>query len=450
VEDSAVAQDVTRGLAQFIVSARFEDLPDPVRHEAKRTLLNWVACAIGGAHHETVGKALAALEPFFGAAEATLFGRGERADILNAALLNGISSHVLDFDDTHIDTAIHLAVPVAPAILALAEHRRLSGAALINALVVGIETELKIGMAVTPAHYQAGWHITGTVGVFGSAAAAATLLGLSEQQTCWALGLAAAQPVGLQNMFGSMTKSFHPGRAAQNGLTAALLAGAGYTACANALDGKRGWLNVVSSACNPEVFARAGWEILNNSYKPFACGLVVHPVIDGCLRLRRAHALAADAIERIELAVHPKVLDLTAIADPRTGLEGKFSVNHAAAVVIVEGAAGEREFSDEVVRTPPVAQLRQRVTATIDRSLGKAQARVAILLKSGERLDVLVEHAIGSVQNPMSDRMLEEKFRGLADGVLSGAQTEHLIELCWTAEKLANAGDIARAAGRDA
>jgi 2-methylcitrate dehydratase PrpD len=302
-------------------------------------------------------------------------------------------------------------------------------------------------MAVTPAHYQAGWHITGSAGVFGSAAAAATLLGLSEPQTCWALGLAAAQPVGLQIMFGSMTKSFHPGRAAQNGLTAALLAGAGYTACEHALEGKRGWLNVVSRACNMDVFTRDGWEILNNSYKPFACGLVVHPVIDGCLRLRSERPLDIDAIDRIELAVHPKVLDLTAIADPKTGLEGKFSVNHAAAVALVEGAAGEREFSDAVVGAPAVAQLRRRVSATIDRSLGKAQARVAILLKNGRRLDVFVEHALGSVQNPLSDRMLEDKFRGLAEGVLPAGQAERVIELCWNADKLTDAGEIARSAG---
>jgi 2-methylcitrate dehydratase PrpD len=439
--------DLTRGLARFITASRYEDLPEPVRHEAKRTLLNWTGCAIGGSHHETVAKALAALAPFFGAAQATLLGRRERADALHAALLNGISSHVLDFDDTHIETAIHLAAPVAPVILALAEHRGANGRDLINALVIGIETELRVGMAVTPAHYQAGWHITGTAGVFGSAAAAGRMLGLNEQQMCWALGLAAAQPVGLQEMFGSMTKSFHPGRAAQNGLTAALLAGAGYTASERALEARRGWLNVMSTACNYGAFAPEGWEILNNSYKPFACGLVVHPVIDGCLRLRGKNALAADAIDRIEVAVHPRVLDVTAIADPKTGLEGKFSVNHAAAVAIVEGAAGERQFSDEAVRAPAIAELRRRVFATIDPGLGKAQARVAILLKNGARLDMFVEHAIGSVENPMSDQMLEDKFRGLSEGILQAAQTERVIDLCWNVEKMASAGDIARCAG---
>jgi len=445
-EAAEASHDLTRKLARFILSARFQDLPDTVRHEGARTLLNWVGCAIGGSRHETVTKAMAALLPFFGPPQATLFGRSERVDVLHAALLNGISSHVLDFDDTHIDTAIHPAAPVAPAILALAEHRPVSGPDFMAALIVGIETEFRIGMAVTPAHYKTGWHITGTAGVFGSAAAAGRLLGLSEQQMCWALGLAAAQPVGLQEMFGSMTKSFHPGRAAQNGLTAALLAHKGYTASEHGLEAKHGWLNVLSTACDYAAFTGAGWEILNNSYKPFACGLVVHPVIDGCIQLRDKNGLTPDMIDRIEVAVHPRVMDVTAIKNPKTGLEGKFSVYHAAAVAVAEGAAGEREFSDAAVRAAVIAELRRRVLATIDPALGKAQARVTVLLKKGDRLSVFVEHALGSVQNPMSDRNLEDKFRGLSEDILSVDRMDRLIDRCWGADKLVDAGEIARSA----
>jgi len=441
--------DITQVLTRFIRDTRFEDLPAPMRHEAERTLINWIGCAIGGAPHETVTRAIQALAPFFGPPQATLCGRRERADILHAALLNGISSHVLDFDDTHIETAIHPAAPVLPAILALAEHIPVSGRDFLAALVVGIETELRIGVAVTPAHYRAGWHITGTVGVFGSAAAAGKLLGLSEQELAWALGLAAAQPVGLQEMFGSMTKSFHPGRAGQNGLTAALLARAGYTSSPRALEAERGWLKVLSSACDTEAITGPAppWEILNNSYKPFACGLVVHPVIDGCLRLRAAHGLTAETIERIEAVVHPRVMDVTAIREPTTGLQGKFSVYHAAAVAIAEGAAGEREFGDEIVRAPRIAQLRRRVAVEIDPAVGKAQAHVAIVLKGGARHAVFVEHAVGSVQNPMSDQMIEDKFRGLTEGMLAGAQADKILDLCRGADKLVDAGAIGRAAG---
>src|SRR5207245_2566714 len=150
-------------------------------------------------------------------------------DVMHAALMNGISSHVFDYDDTHLRTIIHPAGPVASALLALSEYQPISGRDFVNALVLGVETECRIGNAVYPAHYDIGWHITGTVGPFGAAAAVGKILGLNEQQMVWALGLAAVQPVGLKEMFGSMTKSFHPGRAAQNGLTAAFLASKNYT-----------------------------------------------------------------------------------------------------------------------------------------------------------------------------------------------------------------------------
>ena len=447
-QSAEAPNDVTSKLARFIVSARYEDLPDTVRHEAKRTLLNWVGCAIGGSPQETVGNAIAALAPFTGSRQATLFGRAERMDALNAALLNGISSHVLDFDDTHAQTAIHPAAPIAPAILALAEHRPVSGRDLIGALVAGVETECRIGIAVSPSHYEIGWHITGTAGAFGSAAAAGKLLGLNEQQMAWALGLAAAQPVGLQEMFGSMTKSFHPGKTAQNGLTAALLASKGFTASEHALEARRGWLNVMSTERNYAALTNEGWEILRNSYKPFACGLVVHPVIDGCIQLRNRNRLTADMIDRVEVSVHPRVMLVTAIKDPKTGLEGKFSVYHAAAVALVDGAAGEQQFSDESVRVPAIVELRKRVVPTVDPTVGKEQARVTVLLKNGERLAIFVEHAVGSVEKPMSDRQLEDKFRGLADGILPAGQTRELIDLCWRADTLADAGDIARKAGK--
>src|SRR5262249_54592848 len=189
------------------------------------------------------------------------------------------------------------------------------------------------------------------------------------------------------------------------------------------------------------------WEILKNSYKPFACGLVVHPVIDGCIQLRNRNRLTADAIERIEVTVHPRVMQITAIKEPKTGLEGKFSVHHAAAVAIVDGAAGERQFSDESVRAWATVALRKRVFPTIDPAVGKDQARVTIVLKNGERLTVFVEHAVGSVENPMSDRMIEDKFRGLAEGILTAEQARSIVDLCWRADQLADAGEVARRGG---
>jgi len=447
--EAAAVTDVTRRLAKYVVSAKAADVPAPVRKEAARTVLNWMGAALGGCRHETVDHAIAALAPFSGPAQAGILGRRERLDILHAALMNGISSHVLDFDDTHPKTIIHPAAPVMPAILALAEYRATSGSDFITAFVVGVEVECRIGNMAYPKHYDAGWHITGTAGVFGAAAAAGKLLGLSEQQIAWALGLAAAQPVGLQEMFGTMTKSFHPGRAAQNGLTSALLAARNFTSSSQSLEAKYGWGNVLSASRDyAQLTDKLGetYEISVNTYKPFPCGVVMHPTIDGCIQLRREHTLANDAIDRVELRVHPLVLQLTSKKAPESGLESKFSIYHAASVALIEGAAGITEFSDRAARDPAVVALRDRVTAIVDPAIKEDQVRVTVWMKDGRRVEKFVEHAVGSVEHPMSDAELEAKFSRLADGVLPPDRIRRLADLCWNVEALKGAGELSRAA----
>jgi 2-methylcitrate dehydratase PrpD len=445
---SAAPADVTRRLARYVVSARPEDIPAAVVREARRTVVNWVGCALGGARHETLDHAIAALAPFAGAAQATVLGRRERMDAMTVALMNGMSSHVLDFDDTHLKTVIHPAGPVAPAILALAEQRPVSGREFMHALILGAEVECRIGNAVYPAHYDRGWHITGTAGVFGAAAAAGKLLGLNEQQMVWALGLAAVQPVGLREMFGSMTKSFHPGRASQNGLVAAVLASKNFTSADTALEGKSGWAHVVSTQVRwDEITGGLGdrFELLLNTYKPFACGVVMHPTIDACLQLRAEHRLTADQIARIDLAVHPLVLELTGKRTPQTGLEAKFSIYTAAALAIVAGGAGPKQFSDALVKDAALVALRDRVTATATPGVGEAQVRVAITLNDGRRLEKAIEHVMGSVERPMSDADLDAKFLDLADGVLPAARARQLLALCRDVDRLPRAAAIATA-----
>ncbi|MEZ5289973.1 MAG: MmgE/PrpD family protein [Vicinamibacterales bacterium] len=447
--EAAARSGVTRTLARYVLGLRYEDLPEAVRHEACRTLLNWTGCAIGGSRHETVDVAVAALLPFAGPAQASLLGRVERTDILHAAVVNGIASHVFDFDDTHLRTVIHPAGPVASALLALAEYRPVSGKDFLTALVAGVEAECRIGNAVYPDHYDRGWHITGTVGPFGAAVAAGRVLALTEQQMVWALGLAAAQPVGLREMFGSMTKSFHPGRAAQNGLTAALLAAKGFTSTDVGLEGRSGWAHVLSTKQDyGEIVDGLGasYQISLNTYKPFACGIVIHPAIDACLQLRRAHGLVPADIAAIELTVHPLVLELTGKKTPATGLEAKFSVYFAAAVAMARGAAGMRDFSDENARDPVIVALRDRVTATVDPAVHEDQVRAVVTLVDGRRHEIFVEHAVGSLERPMSDADLEAKVRGLADGVLPEAATAGVIDRCWRLDRLASAAEIATAA----
>jgi 2-methylcitrate dehydratase PrpD len=249
-------------------------------------------------------------------------------------------------------------------------------------------------------------------------------------------------------MFGSMTKCFHAGRAAQNGLLAALLAERGYTSSLAGIEAKRGWANVVSSRHNLEVIIDGlgqSYEILRNTYKPFACGLVVHPVIDGCIELRNAHNLKVELIEKIDLDVNPLVLELTGRKKPTTGLEGKFSVYCVAALAIVAGRAAEAEFADTMVRNPVIVELCDRVSATADPRVAKDQARVRIQLKDGRVLENFVEHAVGSLHKPMSDAALEGKFLDLVEGIMPTPQARRLIELCKVVDALHDVGEIGRA-----
>ena len=439
---------VTRLLARFVVASKGSDIPEAARKEAARSIVNWVGCALGGARHETVDCALSALSELSGPRTATVLGRKERLDILHASLLNGISSHVLDFDDTHLETIIHPAGPVAPVLLALAERTPLSGADFLHAFILGVEVECRIGMAVYPWHYDRGYHITGSAGVFGAAAAAGKILGLDEKQMTWALGIAATQSAGLREMFGTMCKAFHPGRAAQNGLTAALLAAKNFTSSEQSLEAPRGFAHVLSGERDFSKVTRGlgeTYEITRNTYKPFPCGIVIHPTIDACIQLRNDHSLRASEIERVELRVHPLVLELTAKRTPTRGLEGKFSVYHSAAVALLRGVVGQREYSDDVVRDPEVVALRDRVTATADPSVREEEVFARVVLASGRALEMHIEHVVGSLENPLSDRDLETKFRGQAEGLLSGGEIQELLSLCWSVASLPDAAAIAKA-----
>lgn len=441
--------DVTKRLAAWVVGLRLEDMPEGVRREGVRSFVNWLGCAVGGARHETVDRALDAVRLFSGEARAQAIGRAERLDELHAALINGISSHVLDYDDTHLKTIIHPAGPVASAILAVAEGRRVSGADFLTALIAGIEVECRIGNCVYPDHYDRGWHITGTAGVFGAAAATGRLLGLDAQGMTWALGIAATQSSGLREMFGTMCKSFHPGRAAQNGAMAAFLARAGFDSSDRAIEAPRGFANVLSTKQDyAEILGGLGerWEAVLNTYKPYACGIVIHPTIDGCQQLRQRLGGRVNAIAKVELRTHPLVLELTGKTAPRTGLEGKFSVYHAAATALLRGDGSPAAFTDEAVRDEAIIRLRDRVIAEAEEGRHEDSVFIALTMNDGERVELDVPHAIGSLERPLTDEMITEKFANQSTPVIGEAKTRALIDKAWKVETTPDMRDIALAA----
>ncbi|MFN4352146.1 MAG: MmgE/PrpD family protein [Hylemonella sp.] len=434
------APAVTQTLARYVASHPSRGWSDAVDHEAHRTFMNWLGCAVGAAQHESAHAALGAVAMLQPAAQASVLGRADKVDMASAALVNGITSHTFDFDDTHLKTIIHPAGPVASAVLALAEHKGLSGRAVIDALVLGIDVSCRVGNTMYPEHYDRGWHITGSTGMLGAAAGCARLLGLDEHKTAMALGIAASQPVGMREQFGTMTKPFHPGGAARAGLMSALLASQGFTSSPKALEAPRGMIQTISTkyAWN-EISDELGkrFEISFNSYKPFACGIVIHPSIDACSQLR-AQGVKADDVERIELKVHSLVLELTGKKEPADGLQGKFSVYHGCACGLIFGKAGEDQYADDIVNRPDMVALRRKVVATVDDSIDEASADVTAVLKDGRRVHVFVKHAIGSLENPMTDAMLEAKFHDLSDPVIGKGKTSELIAACWKLDSISD------------
>jgi 2-methylcitrate dehydratase PrpD len=427
------APPVTQALARFVATHPSRGWADALDHEAHRTFINWLGCAVGAARHETTEAVLGAVMALQPSQQASVLGRAEKVDMASAALVNGISSHTFDFDDTHLKTIIHPAGPVASAVLALAEHTGAGGRALIDALVLGIDVSCRVGNAMYPDHYDRGWHITGSTGTLGAAAACARLLGLDEGRTAMALGIAASQPVGMREQFGTMTKPFHPGGAARAGLMSALMAQHGYTASPRALEAPRGMMQTISTKNDwREITEELGqrFEIGFNSYKPFACGIVIHPSIDACAQLRE-QGVRPEQVERIELRVHSLVLELTGKKEPADGLQAKFSVYHGCAAGLTFGRAGEPEFADEIVNRADMVALRRKVVAVVDDAIDEASADVTAVLNDGRRVHLFVEHAIGSLARPMSDAQLEAKFRGMAEPVLGAQRCGALISACW-------------------
>jgi 2-methylcitrate dehydratase PrpD len=439
----------THTLAAYLVSNRWADIPDDVRHEARRSLVNYVGCAIGGSPHPAIDIAMHALGPFSGERTAAVLGRTERLDPLHASLMNGISSHVEDYDDTTPKNYSHTTSPVASALFAYASANPVRGRDFVEAFILGFEAASRCGNAVYPAHYDVGWHITGTIGVIGAAVAIGKLEGLTTQQMVWALGLGATQSAGLREMFGSMGKAFHPGRSAQNGYAAALLAKAGFTSGERGIEGPRGFAHVTAASRDlSKVTNRLGvdFDLRENTYKPFPCGIVNHPTIDGAIQIHDGHAIDPASIVAVRLRVAPLVLDLCNQTSITRGLQGKFSVYHGAAVGLVRGKAGLREYTDDAVNDPAIKRVREATTATGDPAITEDQAHIEVELADGRRVSRFVEQSLGNIHRPLTDTQLEEKFRDQAVMVLPASDVDALIQLCWKIDQLDDVGEIVNAA----
>lgn len=436
---------MTAELASFIANSRNRALPPDVTRLASRAFVNWVGCALGAADDPSVTSARRVISALSAGGPASAVGRNERLDAVNAALINGIAANALDYDDMHVPTLIHPTGAVVAAALSLGEDRHVSGQVLVAAIVTGIEVECRLGRALFPQHYDAGWHITATLGSLGAAAAASVVLGIDAGRTARALGIAATQASGLRAMLPNACKSFNIGKAAAAGVLSALLAEAGFDSDADVLEAKFGLFDVFGEPADPAAISRdlgVRFVLPEVSLKPYPCGVVIHPLIDACLEITREPAFDAGSIVAMTAAVHPRALELAGRRHPESAIAGRFSLYHAAALALTRRSAGLADFDETHVNDPRSIGLRERMTIAGDAALLPRQARVRVELANGSCLEQAIEHPSGSPERPLSDEQLRAKFMTLAARAVDGQRAARLFEACIDVDRLADVATL--------
>jgi 2-methylcitrate dehydratase PrpD len=429
-------QGVTQNLARFIIDTTWQDIPETARHEAKRALLNFFAVAIAGCRTEPVELALKTLAEFSGGKQATIVGRTERIDALGAAFLNAAGANVFDYCDTHLPTVVHPTAPLAPALLALAELRRVTGPELLLAFVLGFEIECRVGGAVSPGHYPKGWHITSTCGVFGAAAGAAKLLALHENQVVWSLGNAATQSAGLCECLGWPAKSVSVGNAARNGLFSALLAEKGFSGPPEPIAGAQGFLAAMGEPPNWASLSEGlgeTWEVNDNSLKPYPAGFVIHPLLDCALDWRRQNPGAV--VDRVAVRGNPLLLQRTDRPEVATGRESQVSLQHAVAAALVLGKAELDQFTDACVSDPAVSAMRRRIEVASDPAISTIAVEMDLWTSDGKKHHVSTRAARGSSANPLKDSEIEQKLLDEARSWRPAHDIKPLIDAVWALDK---------------
>ena len=431
-------------ISEFLARTSLKNIPRPVREQAKLHLLDGLATMLGGSKEESSrilrGHFFAPIK----SARSTVLGAPERFCAAHAALLNGVQGHVLDYDDAQLTTLpsrpagqqTHPTAPVLAATLALAESRHRSGAALLASYIVGIEVACRLGDAVDPSHYLDGLHPTGTIGVFGAAAACAHLLELGPKSIRDALGIAGTLAAGLRANRGTMAKGLNAGRAAENGVLAATLAAEGFTASQNIFDDPMGFFAAMCRSRVDEKLLRFGKPFFfiqpGVAIKLYPCAGVLHPALDITLDLRRRYSITAENIERISVTLDAHAALPLVYDKPKDALEAKFSLHFATAVAMVEGAAGLKQFTDERVRDHKIRTLMKRIEL-VRRPAAKPKHKIGIDSEIEITLNTGAKHrgraaiARGHPTLPAARAEIEEKFRQCAGGALPARAVSNFL-----------------------
>lgn len=424
---------VTKELVEFVTKQKFDTLPEWSVIEAKRTLINYIAISLSASQSHDAEILFQWTEEEGSKERCGILGSKIRTSPSNAAFVNGFLGHLQDYDDTHFPTILHPTSVVWPAALAVTEDLKLSGEQLLLNFILGAEVACRVAISVHPWHYDQGWHITGTAGVFGAATSAANLLDLEHQEFLYALGGAGTLASGVREVFGSHTKPIHPGHSASVGVRSAYLAGLGLNSADDIIGGRRGFWAVLSPNGHSEekLLNDLGryWEFKNNGLKPYANGVVSHPLQDAAIQLRNEHNIKPDHIKMIHVEVHPLVPELMGHRKPRRGLEGKFSFYHCIAAGILYGSGHDAQFSDECVASEAIESIRSKISYEVDNSMKEEEVKLTIELNDGSQFKKHIQHATGSPENPMSDEFLKNKYYSLSVPVVGEERATKIFDL---------------------
>ncbi|MEK7338926.1 MAG: MmgE/PrpD family protein [candidate division NC10 bacterium] len=453
---------VTREIADFILRLRVRDIPERTRELAKGFLLDGLGVTLAGSTEKGSRILQAHLKEAGGKKEASVLGTRLLLPAHMAALANGAAGHAMDYDDTQLATSkesvygllTHPTVPALSAALPLAEAADASGQDLLLAYVVGVEVMCRIADAVNPRHYQAGFHSSGTIGTFGAAASAARLLRLNEDAVLRALGLAGSMAAGLRESFGTMTKPYHVGRAAENGVVAARLARRGFTAAKNVLEAKRGFYSAAAGGFDPEkITGKLGkpffFEEPGISIKPYPSGSLSHPAQDLLFDLMREHRFGADDVEAMQVGTNSHVVNALIYSMPTTALEGKFSLPFCMAIGLLTGKAGIAQFKDRWVRDPRVVARMKRIRPVLDPEIerqgyDRMLTSLEIRLRDGRVIKGTADIFRGHPARPMSRKEIEAKFTECAALCLPKAKARAAADSVWRLERLPRIRDLVR------
>ncbi len=431
IQPQAPSSDVTARLAEWALARDTARMPADVREVARRCVLDWMAVSLAGADDPLIRLLIDAALEEGGNPRCTLVAQSERVSPLQAALINGATSHALDYDDVNLAMNGHPTAAVLPAILALAETRNSSGSEMIAAFIAGYETAARVGLLVAPGHYAQGFHATCTLGVIAAAAGCARLLRLNLNATVRAIGIAATQASGLKGQFGTQCKPFHAGVAAQNGLRAALLAARGMESRTDVLECRSGFAATMSSDFHPEIALAdpQRYFIRDNLFKYHAACYGTHSSIECARQLRAKHALTPDVIQRVIVRAAPGADAMCNIPNARTGLEAKFSLRFTTAAALLErDTADLATYSEAVCADPAQVTMRDKITVELVSSWPQhaVKGEVIIDTTNGRRLQASRDAGIPDTDLTAQGKRLDDKFDTLAGRALSAARVKTL------------------------